>query len=214
MSPALQLLRHAFPLIPTHGFTRQTLALSVLHQPNPHTQPLSDTAINALFGEGENARRTLIEAWIDNARQHMGSKFIEEGAPRINDVLKARLEENAQVLQHLPEAFAFLASPQYGLPLLDPRPGMKHAFMVADEACRIVGDTTIGTAWYVHRGSLAAIYSAAELHQLTSPRTAPAFLDTLLNASSAAKSAVDDAETFATYIGRSWAGIIRGSGVF
>ncbi|TFK49628.1 hypothetical protein OE88DRAFT_1662174 [Heliocybe sulcata] len=216
MSPAGPILKHTFLLIPIHGFTRSALSLSVLHLPNPHPQPLSDSAINALFGEGDDARRTLVEGWLEDKRVEMGKRVSGTGRekPTVKETLRARLDANTPVLKHLPEAFALLASPRYGLPPLDPRPGLKHAFAVADEACRIAGDTTIGTAWYARRGSLTAIYSAAELHQLTSPHTAPAFLDHLLDVSSATKSTVDDAATYANYIGRSWAGIIRSSGIF
>ncbi|EPQ52595.1 hypothetical protein GLOTRDRAFT_117400 [Gloeophyllum trabeum ATCC 11539] len=209
------LLRAACALVPTHGFTRRALALSALSLPQPHEQPLSDTAINALFGEGDDARRTLADAWLENAREEVRGRFQGRAqVPRVNEVLEARLEANEPVLRHLPEAFALLASPTYPLPPLDPRPGLKHAFKVADDACRIAGEATIGTDWYVRRGTLAAIYAAAELHQLTSPTTAYAFLDTLLAASATAKSSLDDVGTFANYIARSWAGIVRSSGVF
>ena len=76
------------------------------------------------------------------------------------------------------QAFALLASPTFGLPPLDPRPGLKHAVTVADEACWITNDPETGvglpftplfnesdgisqTSWYTRRASLAAIYAAA-----------------------------------------------------
>lgn len=42
------------------------------------------------------------------------------------------------------KAFAVLATPASGLHLVDPLPGLKHAADVADEACVISGDATIG----------------------------------------------------------------------
>ena len=39
---------------------------------------------------------------------------------------------------------ALLASPTNGLPPLDPVPALKHASSVADEACHIAGDHTVG----------------------------------------------------------------------
>ena len=48
-----------------------------------------------------------------------------------------------------------------------------------------------------------------ELHQLTSPTTAHGFLNTLLDSSSAVKTSLDELGLFASYVGKSWAGIIR-----
>ena len=69
-------------------------------------------------------------------------------------------------------------------------------------------------AWYTNRASIAAIYAAAELHQLASPETAHAFLDTLVESSSALKKSVQEIETYSEYIVRSWAGIIKSTGIF
>ena len=52
----------------------------------------------------------------------------------------------------------------------------------------------------------------SELHQLTSPTTAPAFLDTLLDASQSLGSSVDDVGIYMSYIISSWRGIIKSSG--
>ena len=69
-------------------------------------------------------------------------------------------------------------------------------------------------AWYTNRASIAAIYAAAELHQLTSPTTAHTFLDSLLKSSAALKKSVEEVGTYSDYIVRSWAGIIKSWGVF
>jgi ubiquinone biosynthesis protein COQ9 len=69
-------------------------------------------------------------------------------------------------------------------------------------------------SWYARRASLAAIYAAAELHQIASPNTAHAFLASLLDTSSSVKRSVDDVGLFASYVTRSWAGIIRSAGIF
>jgi ubiquinone biosynthesis protein COQ9 len=68
-------------------------------------------------------------------------------------------------------------------------------------------------SWYTRRASVSAIYLAAELHQLTSPRTASAFLDSLLENASDAEKALDETTLFATYVWKSWKGIIKSSGV-
>lgn len=87
--------------------------------------------------------------------------------------------------------------------------------------------------WYARRASLATIYGAAgtacssmflegdspkicdiELHQLASPETAYGFLGQLLETSSALKKSLDEVGLFASYVGNSWAGIIRSRSIF
>jgi hypothetical protein len=51
-------------------------------------------------------------------------------------------------------------------------------------------------AWYTNRAAIAAIYTAAELHQLASPETAHAFLDSLVESSTALKKSVQEMETY------------------
>ncbi len=64
-----QLLRSAVPLVKDYGFTREALARSVLTNNDAslkeHKEPLSEDALDALFGPGNDARRTLIHAWLD-----------------------------------------------------------------------------------------------------------------------------------------------------
>jgi ubiquinone biosynthesis protein COQ9 len=99
MSSSSRLLQLAIPLVKTHGFTRKTLSLFVLSLPTPHAEPLSDTAISSLWGQGDDARRTLITAWQDDARQQMTN--IQ--SPTMREVLHKRLEFNEPVLSYLPE---------------------------------------------------------------------------------------------------------------
>ncbi|TFY53277.1 hypothetical protein EVG20_g10191 [Dentipellis fragilis] len=207
-----RLLQLALPLVKEHGFTRETLARSVLALPEPRAEPLTDSAVSALFGEGDNARRTLIQAWLEEGRVRMRTPV-----PSAKDALRGRLRYNEPALAHLPEAFALLASPKYGIPPLDVRPAFWHAAGVADEACYAAKEPTIGApqlSWYSRRASLAAVYTAAELHQLTSPETADAFLDSLLDSAAKVKQAVDETQLFSSYVIKSWAGIIKSSGVF
>ncbi|KZT67479.1 hypothetical protein DAEQUDRAFT_729141 [Daedalea quercina L-15889] len=205
-----QLLQLALPLVQTYGFTRATLSHSVFRLQKPHSEQLSDSAVTALFGGGNDARKTLIDAWLEDARHQMKAA----SSPTIEAALTQRLKQNEPVLQLLPEAFALLASPTNGLPLLDPVPALKHAGSVADEACYIAGEKTIGLAWYSRRATLSVVYAAAELHQLNSPGTAYEFLDSLLNSSGKVESALGDAGQFAKYIGQSWAGILKSRGLF
>ena len=126
-----RLLKLALPLVRTHGFTREALSRSVLSLPadEVHTEPLSDTAISALFGHGDDARRTLIKAWLGDGLRHMGSiPGVERSATpllaldsetsrtgtetkaTVRDVLRARLEYNEPALPYLPEVrfYSFL----------------------------------------------------------------------------------------------------------
>ncbi|KAH9953212.1 hypothetical protein BGW80DRAFT_1460109 [Lactifluus volemus] len=205
-----QLLRLAVPLVPQHGFTRTALAHAVLALPEPHSEPLSDIAVTTLFGEGDAARKTLIGAWLDEGRSHMRSVPVDG----VKGALFVRLEYNLPVLEHLTEAFALVVSPRHGVPPLDLRPAIQHAASIADEACRVTKDTSIGPSWYTKRVTLASIYAAAELHQLTSPQTAPAFLDSLFDSASHVQNVLSEAEIFTQYISKSWKAIAKSSGIF
>ncbi|KZT01379.1 uncharacterized protein LAESUDRAFT_739175 [Laetiporus sulphureus 93-53] len=205
-----RLLQLALPLVKTHGFTREALSRSVLSLPTPLSEPLCETALSALFGEGDGARRTLIEVWLDDARDNMQSAPTRS----LKGILNHRLKWNEPVLQYLPEAFSLLATQRPVSVPIDPTPAIKHCTSIADQACYLSGDTTVGLSWYARRGSIAAAYAAAELHQLKSPETAYHFLNSLLDWSFALESSLNEAETFSEYTGRSWAGIIHSRGIF
>jgi len=105
------LLKLALPLVKNHGFTRSALSLAAMHSPSGnHTAPLNDMAVDALFGEGDEARRTLIHAWLDDARISLRTAYSQGGVatstpqtPSLENVLKTRLNKNEDVLEHLPE---------------------------------------------------------------------------------------------------------------
>nr|VWP00146.1 Beta-xylanase (EC [Ganoderma boninense] len=206
-----QLLQLAVPLVKQYGFSREALARSVLHLPKPHEQPLSEAAITSLFGSGDDARRTLINGWLDLARAEM--RAASSASTPLRDVLASRLRANEPFVPLLPEAFALLATPSSGLPPFDPMPGLKHVSTIADDVCYLIGDTSVGPAWFRRRATIAAAYGAAELHQLTSPNTAYQFLDEILNLTNKVDTSVSEVELFGKYILRSWGGIIRSSGI-
>jgi ubiquinone biosynthesis protein COQ9 len=176
------LLQRACTLIPTHGFTRQTLSLagalsSSSQAPSGSTLPgnnegpssvLSEASITALFGPGDDACRTLIRAWMDDATarsipQPPPTAIVPTSSLTLKTLLASRLRENALVLSRLPEAFALLAAPDVmvagrtvpALPLLDPRPGLSHAWNVAHRACLASGLGPTGTEWYTRRAAVA-----------------------------------------------------------
>ncbi|KIJ52575.1 hypothetical protein M422DRAFT_776199 [Sphaerobolus stellatus SS14] len=199
MSASL-LLKHAVPLVRTHGFTRTALSLANVSLHNSsQPEPLPDTAVTALFGKGDDARRTLIRAWMHEGLNHMGEpgKKID-----VRTALRNRLEWNEDALEYLPEAFAVLSTP------FNPKPAFSHPAHVAQRACVLAGDPSIGTAWYARRGSIAAIYAAAELHQFTSPETAYNFLDSLLEKGNT----LENVGEFAEYVVRSLKGIAKSRG--
>ncbi|KAJ3566086.1 hypothetical protein NP233_g7222 [Leucocoprinus birnbaumii] len=222
-----RLLKLALPLVRTHGFTRDALAFSVLELPPPETlsSPLSDAAISSLFGPGSKAEHTLINFFFDEGLEHMRYRAQAWSgstgrSPTIKELLEERLKYNEPVLGHLSDAFASLASASasvaqlgpFQIPPVDPLPGLKHAFRIADEACYLSGDASTELSWYARRASLAAIYTAAELHQITSPHTTDRFLESLLDSSSRAKNSFDEVALFSSYLFKSCKGIIKSLG--
>lgn len=116
---------------------------------------------------------------------------------------------------------------------MDPTPILRHAAQVADEACWIVDPTAkevrqislhsppnyiltqvrAQLSWYTRRATVSAVYLAAELHQLTSPKTAESFLDYLLENSGTAEKAVQETVLYGEFIFKSWRGILKSSGI-
>lgn len=83
--------------------------MAVLHLPRPHAEPLSEGAITALFGAGDEARKNLAWAWLEEGRRRMkGQEDASEnntqrmGIP-VEVSLRRRLEWNEPVLGKLPE---------------------------------------------------------------------------------------------------------------
>lgn len=102
------ILRQAVSLVREHGFTRKALSLAPVSLSNNLTNgPLSEIAITALFGRGDDARRTLVNAWLDEGLIEMGNR--QEGQKEINSIraaLRRRLSWNEPVLELLPEVRA------------------------------------------------------------------------------------------------------------
>jgi len=101
--------------VETYGFSREALARSVLclgtnadksPTERTHAEPLNDTAVSALFGTGDEARRTLVEGWLEEGLRSMVNRSSESVCVR--DALRARLEYNEPVLRHLPEVHSYI----------------------------------------------------------------------------------------------------------
>lgn len=90
-------------MVQTYGFTRAALSHSVFCLPRPHSEQLSESALTALFGNGNDARKTLINAWLDDARTQMKAS----PEPTIKAALSHRLKQNEPVLQFLPEVCTY-----------------------------------------------------------------------------------------------------------
>lgn len=131
------LLKLALPLVKNHGFTRSALSLAAMYsQSGKHTAPLNDTAVDALFGQGDEARRTLINAWLDDARLSLRKSYSQGGAVmstsrtlNLADVLKMRLNKNEDVLEHLPEVSASLNSKKHSRCLSGPLSAQAFALL-------------------------------------------------------------------------------------
>jgi ubiquinone biosynthesis protein COQ9 len=105
--------------VKTYGFSREALARSVLclgtststgshsstSTERTHAEPLSDTAVSALFGSGDEARRRLIDMWLEEGLRHMETRArtLVHDRASVRDALHARLAYNEPVLGHLPE---------------------------------------------------------------------------------------------------------------
>lgn len=201
-----RLLQLAIPLARVHGFTRETLARSVLALPDPPAAPLSDTAVTALFGQDDDARRVLVTAWLDDATRRMSTEPSPSSSPlTMRHVLRARIRMNVPVLAHLPEAFAVLVAGN----VVGPAPLVEHAARVADQACWTVHPTAKELSWYARRASVSAVYLAAELHQLASPSTAERFLDDLLDNADGAEKTLDEVAVYGEYVLKSCKGILK-----
>jgi ubiquinone biosynthesis protein COQ9 len=109
------LLKRAFARIPEFGFTRHTLALCNSVHGRPDVPLLSDTAVTALFGPGDEARRTLIRAWMQEGRAQMAVRAeaasrdpaSKQQARTMQAVLLERLKWNIPVLDHLKDVSIF-----------------------------------------------------------------------------------------------------------
>jgi len=207
------ILKRAVKLVPTHGFSRETLALSTISV--GRESRLSETAISALFGHGDEATRTLIKAWMEEGREDIRLVASESAqVPNMQDVLLRRLRWNESALPHLKDAFALMSTSRTPtIPLLVFRPAFTHAFEIANDACNIVpSPPSIPSGWYTRRATIGVIYAASELHQLTSPQTAPAFLNSLLSTALESGKAVNDIGLYAEFIAKGWAGMLKGRG--
>lgn len=84
--------------------------------------------------------------------------------------------------------------------------------MLAEESLRQFTPQRASLTNLLHHASLLTSYPV-ELHQMNSPDTAEAFLESLLESSAQAKASLDDATQFASYIVSSWKGILKSQGV-
>ncbi|EJT97535.1 hypothetical protein DACRYDRAFT_24941 [Dacryopinax primogenitus] len=231
------LLQRALTFVPSHGFTRSALTLSSVDG-----QPLSDTAVTALFGRGDEAERTLFRAWLEEGKKDMREGLSESGnstvvaqgngdKEKLYALLARRLRWNEPVLDYLPDAFALLSSPSldppFSLPLplsiTLPRlrliPGLAHVSAVADEACWLLSepnDPPGAGKYYAQRARIGTIYALSELHQLSSPSPSSRtdhFLRDMLNFTGTLPQVAGEVGTFLKFVGRSWAGILRSRGM-
>jgi ubiquinone biosynthesis protein COQ9 len=136
-------------LVPTLGFTRTAISQAAANVCS--NQELPNRSIDHIFGRGDDARKTLIRAWLDKGREAMAVP--NAAGVNVKDSLQRRLEWNTPVLDKLPEvvnpsgfmiclssqlqAFALLATPSGAFPSIDARAILEHPALVAHTACRL-----------------------------------------------------------------------------
>ena len=109
MSLRTKILHHSLPLLPTHSFTRHTLALALTSLPSSHPDHradlTADTIIDTLFGEGVSAPgKALVEAWEKEGIERM---IADDGLRGLSGILGDRLRWSASVGEHLVEVGFF-----------------------------------------------------------------------------------------------------------
>lgn len=108
MSLRAKILTHSLPLLPTHSFTRQTLALALSRLPSDHpdhrVEPIPDSVLDTLFGDGRAAPKALVQRWEEEGIEPMeaesGSKPSIAG---LESRLRSRLTYSAGLGHYLPE---------------------------------------------------------------------------------------------------------------
>ncbi|KAI9635983.1 uncharacterized protein MKK02DRAFT_44682 [Dioszegia hungarica] len=117
MSLRAKILTHSLPLLPTHSFTRQTLALALSRLPSDHpdhrVEPIPDSVLDTLFGDGRAAPKALVQRWEEEGIEPMeaesGSKPSIAG---LESRLRSRLTYSAGLGHYLPEAYSILSAPE------------------------------------------------------------------------------------------------------
>lgn len=114
MSLRTKILSHSLPLLPTHSFTRQTLSLALSRLPSGHpdhqAEPISETVLDTIFGDGNAASKALVQRWEEEGVNTMLAESSSTG--RIMEArLKSRLTYSAEVGEHLVEVRPFFRYP-------------------------------------------------------------------------------------------------------
>ncbi|GAA5843208.1 hypothetical protein JCM3766R1_006620 [Sporobolomyces carnicolor] len=180
--------------------------------------------------------RALFQEWLEQGRREMVEAIRQSrlgGADAINRGIRARLTYNEPVLDRLPQALALLSAPtttplSSPLSILpSPVPHLAHSASIAQDLAKSSGSQAQGTAWYSIRARLALIYTLSELHLLAAPASEPAasttaseriqdairFSEKLWRETGKVGDTVQGAEDFATWVVKSWMGIIRSRGI-
>ncbi|BGP15698.1 hypothetical protein JCM10213v2_003687 [Rhodosporidiobolus nylandii] len=133
---------------------------------------------------------------------------------------------------------SYLSNPLELLPVPNPAGHLSHVAAIAQDLAKAGGSEAQGTAWYTLRLRLSLIYTLSELRLLShfSPSPSPsspfspapsapapaaeealadaiAFSRTLVDQTAALGEKVNDAQAYAEWVGKSWAGLIRSAGV-
>ncbi|KAI7907185.1 COQ9-domain-containing protein [Cokeromyces recurvatus] len=145
------------PFIPQYGWSMESL----IHGARTLGYP---SVAHGMFPGGEAG---LIDAYLSYQRKAFADlvkeKYLKgefEGLSmneRVKVLTTLRLDMNKPYIKKWPEALAIMARPS------NMNMSLKHLADIADDIWYYAGDKSSDMNWYTKRGSLAAIYSAADL---------------------------------------------------
>ncbi|KAK3689993.1 COQ9-domain-containing protein [Podospora appendiculata] len=144
------ILSAAYTHVPTHGFSRTSLALGA------RSAGYLDISTNLL----PDGVFSLIKYHLLSQRELLSTTPLPPSPPlssRVELLTFTRLLANAPVLPHLQSALAIMAQPSY-IPT-----SLAELAVLADEILYLAGDVAVDPTWYTKRASLSAIYAASEL---------------------------------------------------
>ncbi|KAI9469815.1 MAG: COQ9-domain-containing protein [Benjaminiella poitrasii] len=155
--PREDMFHATLPFIPQYGWSMESL----IHGARCLGYP---SVAHGMFPGGEAG---LIDAYLLYQRKMFADKVKEKYLKgelerlsineRVKVLILLRLDMNKPYIKKWPEALAIMARPS------NVSMSLKHLADIADDIWYYAGDRSPDMNWYTKRGSLAAIYSAADL---------------------------------------------------
>jgi ubiquinone biosynthesis protein COQ9 len=213
-STAETILSASLKHVPQHGFTSTSLKLGA--RDTSHL-PISTN----LFPQGPF---DLILYWLSSRRLLLKEASLPTTTTtttttpsniddRIRAILLERLSMNrrASIVSSWPAALAVMAQPKY-VPQ-----SLQELGKLADELVFLAGDTSVDSSWYTKRGSLAAVYAAAEVFQTTDSsvdgKDTAKFVESRLAEVTAARSGLEAVGEWVGFQAHGVVNVLRSKGV-